>query len=434
MSFLGHLDKEFAYSKESFLYALNKLPESKTIVINIGINSLSYNTGFLNIRIFKNFIKDISELVNSSLKRHVVIVISDSLEQAERQYLQAQDSPSANSRLYSALVALAHSDIVNLFYDGFADYNLRAIGFSVSSASADVTGELSKTLRKVEGVVFSETKDDATKLHAVRELVNSRKRMAQSSNLSATARRTAETIKGLYRNFPGTVPIIMEDVSQKDNEQEEDEGFAAKIAISLNADVVVSISSRGMLYTVDPSKNKNALPFYCFDTSRKEPFNEDRRAALAKKLNAARHVNAYNRPIPLVLTPYNSPYAICDIFDRNIIRNICQNGDYPSFTLFVNSRNASLPIEARPISGAIVIDANAEKTLLQSTGSLLPVGIIEVRGTFESKAVVAILNEASEVIGRGVVTHGSAVIKEKLETPGTGKSDEIINRTKMRFN
>ncbi|MDR0286393.1 MAG: hypothetical protein LBI03_01600, partial [Clostridiales bacterium] len=228
MNFFEHLNKEFAYTKEAFLYAINKLSDANSIVINIGISSLSYNTGFLNIRNFKNFIKDVSELINANTKRHIVIVVSDSLEKAKQQYLQPDnsglssaldaltqnnntvgvdslekikqqylqphDNLSTSSGLYSALVALAHNDIVNLFYDGFANYNLRVIGFSVSSVGADTTGELNKTLKTIESIVFSGSKTNDVKIRAVRELIKNKKSIAQTSSFNVMTKKTAETL------------------------------------------------------------------------------------------------------------------------------------------------------------------------------------------------------------------------------------------------
>ena len=437
MNFLEHLDSEFAYSKQAFLYAINRLPESKTIVVNIGITSLSYNTGLLNIRNFKNFIKDVSELVNANSKRHIIIVVSDSLEKTTRQYLQNDDDLSINSGLYSALVTLAHNDIVNLFCDGFANYNLRAIGFSVSSAGVDATGELNKTLKTIESIIFSKSKNDEVKINALKKVLNDKKSVTQKSNFNIMAKRTAETLKGLFRNFPRTVPIILEDTSQKDNGLEEDDGFAAKISMAVNADVVVSVSKKGMLYTTDPSKSDKALPFYCYDTGRKAPFNDARRNALSQKLNAASRVNDYNRPITSILTAYNNPYTICDIFDRNKINNICLSGDFPTFTTFVNSQkilkfstDVTLPIDERHISGIIIIDGNAEKALIQDKRSLLSVGIVKVDGDFESKSVVSVLNKDSIEIGRGVVNYNSEEIRNEINAKN---SIEIINRSKMRL-
>jgi len=426
MDFFEHLDSEFAYSKKAFLYALGRLPESKTIVINIGMSSLSYNTGLLNIRNFKNFITDVSEMVNASSRRHVIIVISDSLEKTKHQYLKNNDNPSITSGLYSALVTLVHNDIVNIFCDGFANFNLRAIGFSISSVGADTTGELSKTLNAIERIISSKSTNDENKIDSVKELLDKKKNVTKKASFNVTAKRTAETLNGLFRHFPRTIPIIMEDISYKDSQLEEGDLFAAKIATAVNADVVLSISKKGMLYTVDPEKSERALPFFCFDTGRSEPFSESRKSSLAKKLNAAKHVNAHSKPIPFVLTSYNTPYTICNIFEHKTSDGICQKGEYPNFTLFTNSRNPSLPIEVRHVMGQVVIDSNAEKALINDKRSLLSVGVIKVEGDFEAKSVVAILNKDFLEIGRGVINYSSIEINSGIDA-------EVINRSKMRL-
>jgi glutamate 5-kinase len=155
---------------------------------------------------------------------------------------------------------------------------------------------------------------------------------------------------------------------------------------------------------------------------------------LAKKLNAAKHVNAHSKSIPFILMPYNQPYAIYNIFDRSEIDGICVGGEYPGFTIFINSLDVSLPVEKRHMSGKIIIDDNAEKSLLNIRGennsSLLSVGIVAVEGDFDSKAVVAIHNQNSVEIGRGVVNLSSQDIAEAI----TNKNSLIvINRRKMRI-
>jgi len=434
MNFFEHLDSEFAFSKEAFLYTINKLPDAKIIVINIGINTLSHNTSLLNIRSFKNFIKDVAELVNANSRRRVVIVVSDTPDEVKHQYLPTQGAPSATSGSYSALISLVHNnDVVNLFCDGFSQYNLRGIGFSVSSMATDAAGELSKTFKTIESIVFSNAKDSDTKIKAVKDLLNTKRNIVQATNFKV--KKTAETVKELFRSFPRAIPIMVENVSQQDNYSTEDDGFAAKIAMALNADLIISISRKGMLYTVDPDNNtKKAECFYCFDTSRHIPFNETRRAELANKLNAARHVNAHDKSIPMILMPYDTPYAISNVFDKNVIDGICVNGEYPKFTLFINSLDVSLPIEKRNVCGKIIIDDNAEKSLRDIKGkdnsSLLSVGIVRVEGDFESKSVVLIMNQQNMEVGRGVVNLSSwDIINAKYE----GISETVINRKKMRI-
>ncbi len=224
----------------------------------------------------------------------------------------------------------------------------------------------------------------------------------------------------------------MEDISQKINSLDDD-GFAARIAIAINADVMISISRKGMLYTVDPLKNDKALPFYCYDTSRSAPapFKEaGRKESLSKKLTAAKNMNEHKRSIPMLLAPYNSPNTIYNMFDSDKINDICINGELPFFTILINSTDISLPIENRFIAGTIFIDKNAAVALMNKS-SLLSVGITSVEGDFDRKATVAILDEKLVEIGRGVTDFSSKELQQKLESH---TSVTVINRGKLRIN
>ncbi len=61
--------------------------------------------------------------------------------------------------------------------------------------------------------------------------------------------------------------------------------------------------------------------------------------------------------------------------------------------------------------GEIVIDDGAMKAILKEKRSLLPVGIIDVRGKFPEKSVVRILSKDGKVIGKGRVNMNSELIK-----------------------
>jgi len=136
----------------------------------------------------------------------------------------------------------------------------------------------------------------------------------------------------------------------------------------------------------------------------------------------------------MILMPYNHPYAICDIFDRTAIDSICRNGEYPEFTIFINSLDVSLPIEKRHVSGKIVVDENAERSLRNIKGennsSLLSVGIVNIEGNFEIKSVVSILNQQLVEVGRGVVNLSSQEIECAI---GNKSSKIVIDRRRMRI-
>ena len=442
MNFLEHLDKEFALSKGAFLYSINRLPEAKVIVLNVGLSSLTYETGFFNIRSLRNFVADVSELINSDSEKRVVIVVSDSIRNMSRQYSAMEENRKsksdlpADSRMYSALVSMVHSDIVNLFYDGFSDYNLRTIGFSVSSNGVDLVGELKRILKTIESIAYKpkDKLSDSAKLDAIKDVLHTGKNLTQTTGFKAVSLKTADTIKGLFKAYPRTIPIIMEDISQNPF-LPDDDGFAAKIAAALNADVMVSISRKGMLYTTDPIGGGHALPFYCYDTSRNVPFTGARRNELSQKLNAAAAVNSHSRPIPMLLTAYNAPLTVSNLFSKEKIKAICEEGVLPTFTTFIDtqkvlrySSDKTLPIESRLIAGSVHLNKNAAEAIINQKSSLLSVGIVRIDGKFERKSTVAIFDDNGVEIGKGVADFSSDELLDKISS---GESVTVINRTRM---
>jgi len=314
---------------------------------------------------------------------------------------------------------LIHNDLTNLFSDGFAEYSLRAIGVATGSENS---GEMNKTVKNLERIAFSQTKSTETKVDAIKDLLNSKKNKTPNQ---ANLRKTTETLRGLFRHFPRTIPIVMEDIAHENDHG--DEEFAARIAVAMNADALVAISKKGMLFTTDPDKRRG-IPFYCYDTARGTPFSENRRGVLAKKLNAAAFVNENNKHIPMLLAANDRPFAITNMFSEDSIAEICDGGSLFNFTLFVNSRNADLPIEARYISGKVVIDTNAVRALVDEKRSLLLAGVVEIDGDFDERSVVLIVDGDGVEIGKGVVNYSSAEMRDGMDSGA-----EIVSREKMRL-
>jgi glutamate 5-kinase len=89
--------------------------------------------------------------------------------------------------------------------------------------------------------------------------------------------------------------------------------------------------------------------------------------------------------------------------------------------------------------GEIVIDEGAQKALLERGKSLLPSGIVEVRGRFGIGACVRLLDLKAQVLGKGLVSYSSSDITkiQGLKTSEIEKrlehkqTDEVIHRDNM---
>lgn len=75
--------------------------------------------------------------------------------------------------------------------------------------------------------------------------------------------------------------------------------------------------------------------------------------------------------------------------------------------------------------GTFVIDGGAEEALCRRGKSLLPVGVVEVKGDFEPGDVVSIENGTGEVIARGLSNYSAAEARRIARQP-TSKLAEIL--------
>jgi glutamate 5-kinase len=76
-------------------------------------------------------------------------------------------------------------------------------------------------------------------------------------------------------------------------------------------------------------------------------------------------------------------------------------------------------------AGSLVIDAGAVAALVEHDRSLLPVGITEVQGGFQSGAAVEVIDPDGRVVGRGLAAIPSGELSELIGQKG---AREAIHR------
>ena len=89
--------------------------------------------------------------------------------------------------------------------------------------------------------------------------------------------------------------------------------------------------------------------------------------------------------------------------------------------------------------GQIVIDRGAERAILKNGKSLLPSGMLEVRGRFSQGNSVVLLNEAGEPVAVGMVNYHSGAIRKIIGARSTEiesrlgfkHDDEVIHRDNL---
>jgi glutamate 5-kinase len=69
------------------------------------------------------------------------------------------------------------------------------------------------------------------------------------------------------------------------------------------------------------------------------------------------------------------------------------------------------------VRGSVVLDAGAVKALAVQGKSLLPIGVIEVRGEFERGEVVSCVDESRREIARGLINYSATETRKILRAP-----------------
>ena len=116
---------------------------------------------------------------------------------------------------------------------------------------------------------------------------------------------------------------------------------------------------------------------------------------------------------------------ICSGRDKNILLRILAGEAVGTWfeprDKRISARKRWIAAGKRPADGAIVIDPGAGRALQTGGKSLLPSGVVEVRGKFEKGDVIHVVGTESQPIAKGLVRFSA----EELRSVQGKKSSEI---------
>lgn len=249
------------------------------------------------------------------------------------------------------------------------------------------------------------------------------------------ARSTLKTLLDL-----NVIPIINENdtVVTEEIRFGDNDTLAALVANLIEADALVILTDQQGLYSADPRKNKDAK-FIHFETAGNLELEKMAGGAgsdigsggmLTKILAAKRAASsgahtviASGREVD-ILTRLHNGEAIGTHLKATQIKTL--------------AKKQWLADHLR-MGGKLVLDAGAVKVLKTDGKSLLPIGVIEVRGTFERGDVVACVDESGIEVARGIVNYNAleaAQIMRKASSEiekvlGYVEESELIHRDNM---
>lgn len=238
----------------------------------------------------------------------------------------------------------------------------------------------------------------------------------------------------------GVLPVINENdtVSVQELRFGDNDTLAALVTNLTEADLFICLTDVDSLYTGNPHIDADARPVYTVaqvdgqvEKMAGHVYGALGTGGMRSKIMAAKMVAA--RGGSSFIGSGSKPATISDLFDGK-----------PVGTFFLpkaekmQSRKHWIAYVLRP-EGFLVLDGGACRALLKGGKSLLPSGIMEVRGKFGIGAAVHCLDEDGRAIAAGLTNYESADLmkikglnsREIDATLGHKDSDEVIHRDNL---
>lgn len=247
------------------------------------------------------------------------------------------------------------------------------------------------------------------------------------------------TIHELF-SFKNVIPIINENDTTATEELKfgDNDTLSARIAVRLNAQLLILLTNVNGLYNDNPNKNPRAelIPrverlapeIFNFAKDTENPFSI---GGMRTKLEAVKIT--WQAGIPTVIANGHQPHIISSILNGEAE---CTRFDPPKTQLPFRKTWIAF---GRTIKGVITVDEGAKNALIKKGSSLLPVGITSVSGEFRQGDCVSILAPDGTEIGRGLVNANSKDLQKicgkktseiKKILPDWG-FEEVIHRDNM---
>jgi len=233
----------------------------------------------------------------------------------------------------------------------------------------------------------------------------------------------------------GVVPIINEnDTTTTDEISFGDNDFlAAQVAILMGADRLLLLTNTDGVFTADPRTDPDArLVTRIDDFQQLEELRISQETSvlgsggMRSKVVAAEMATAAG--IPTVIANGQRAGTVAAAARGEQIGTLfsAQGERYSSFKLWLKY--------AKPVRGRVQIDAGAARALREGGTSLLPVGVVEIEGSFEAGDAIEVIH-GQDLVGKGISNYSadelrrvrgrrSAEVRELLPAAG----DEAVHR------
>lgn len=363
------------------------LKKAKRIVVKVGTSTITYANGKRNFSQIDRLARELSDLQNQG--KEMILVSSGAVAVGvDRLGLPAKPSTIPGKQ---ACAAVGQGVLMNTYEKLFADY-----------------GQI------VAQVLITRT--EAIDRHRYTNCRNTFMTLLQQ----------------------GVIPIVNENdvVALDELKIGDNDNMSALVAGIVDADLVIILSDIDGLYTANPATHPEATLVHTvqeitpeIEASAGGVGSSRGTGGMATKIQAAKA--ATNSGIQLVIASGT---------EKNAIPRILQGEEIG--TLFV-SRENRLQFRKRwlafgaKIQGSIVVDDGCAKAIRKAGGcSILPAGIYQVVGDFQSGSTISVIDKEGHELARGLVHYAAAEL-EKIKgckssdiegILGHKNYDEVIHR------
>ncbi len=361
----------------------------KRIVFKFGTNILRNEFGDISLSRLYSFIEDISKLYKQGME--VLIVTSGAVGLGVKKLGMQVPETVVDKQ---AAASIGQPMLIGIWQDGFDKF-----GINISQILL--------------------TEDDFS---------NRKRYLSLRSTLS---RLLAAGIIPVINQNDVILPSELEHVSFSDNDK-----LSALVASKLDADLLVMVSDIDGLFDKNPKMYSDAK---LISTVQKVTPKIEKlatgaslggRGGMITKLNAAK-----------VVTNSGAMAMIVNGLVPNIISKIFANE--PVGTVFMANNKLSSKQRwiayATNVRGEVFVNEGAKTALVEKQKSLLPVGIVEIKGKFEAGEVVCVFDSEGREFARGVANYNSEECEkikgkhsfEIKQVLGYAQSDDFINKDNL---
>jgi len=364
----------------------------RRIVAKFGTSLLTSGTDHLDLQIMANLVKQVTQLYHQGKE---IMIVSSGAIAAGRQKLRVVPEKK-NTPFKQVLASVGQSRLMHAYEELFSQHNITIAQALLTKADmSDRAGYLNARntlLALIElGVICIVNENDVVAIDEIQEM-----KFGDNDNLSAM------------------------------------------VANLIDADLLVLLTDVAGLYTADPRHDPAAKLIPRVDKIEaaveqlaQESTNRQGTGGMITKIEAAK-----------LATSSGTNVIIVNGREPDILLRI-ERGENPGtfFPAQVNNIESKKRwmLSGLASKGRIMIDKGATLALKEQNKSLLPAGVVEVKGNFQRGDIVDILSEDGNPVGCGISNYGFAEIakikgehSDKISSLlGHDYGDEVIHRNNM---